>query len=462
MKCPYCGSEFAGDFRYCPNCKQPLSRAKYVEPESAYETQSHEREMHTHRQRWLIVIASLLCCVALCFGIYKVVFWASNYRINRLYTRGEYTPTVNEITLDDGRTGHSIVFYGQDGDQIFLPEMQKSLSISGGTARISIADADWFTSDVNDIESANVRLSPILIDEKGMRTQLPAINMEVVVPQSPLEVISPANDDLSIVTSRYALEFQVVPGSTVLVNGENVTDIVDRNGLLSQNVNVYPVGDNIYTIVVQTPKHHETRREVVIHRQVFDIDVEVDSGVSTISQTDTSTVRGTIETGASISVETGYIPESLIVDPATGDFSFIAKLSTFGDNTIRFRVSKEGKQDAVINLTVEYAPTADKYSANAWAMEYDQLRRLYEQWKGQVFRCKGTVVDIYESNGVEYLVMDVSTALEQQLVILENRSTVAKPAIGQSCTAYADVSGRSMYNDQYYPTLIARFIYFPE
>lgn len=462
MKCPYCGSEFTGNLQYCPNCKQPLSRARSAVNETSATRAYEEHEPRSKQQCWLIAAAVLATCIILCFGIYKVFFWTANYRINRLYTRGEYTPTVNEVMLDDGRAGHSIVFYGEDGDQIFLPEMQKSLSISGGTARVTIADSDWFSGDVSDVESANVCLSPILIDEKGMRTQLPAIDLEIQVPVSPLEVISPASDDLSIVTSRYALEFQVVPGSTVLVNGEDVTDIVDRNGLLSQNVNVYPIGDNIYTIVVQTPMHHETRREVKIHRQVFDIDVEVDSSVSTISQTSSTTIKGTIEPGASINVETTFIPESLIVDQTTGQFSFIAKLTSFGDNTVRFRVFKEGKSDAVISLTIEYFPTPGDYAKNAWAMNYDELRRLYEQWFGKVFSCVGTIVDSYESEGVSYLIMDVGSDGVEQLLILENKSSVARPEIGDQCTALADVTGRNMYKDQYYPTLAARYIYFSE
>lgn len=462
MKCPYCGSEFVGSFQYCPSCRQPLSRANHNRFQSSESDRSSVRKPRS-QPRLLVVIVSIITCIILCFAVYKLFFWASNYRIYRLYTRGEYTPTVNEITLDDGRTGHSIVFYGEDGDQIFMPEIQKSFSISGGVARITLADSDWFDEDVSEIDSANVCLSPILVDEKGMRTQLPAIEMNIAVPESPLEVISPASDSLNVVTSRYVLEFQVVPGSTVLVNGEDVTDIVDRNGLLSQNVSVYPVGDNVYTIVVQTPKHHETRREVVIHRQTFDIDVEVDSSVSTISQTDTATIRGTIENGASIVVETEYNADSLLIDQTTGEFAFIAKLSTFGDNTVRFRVTKEGKQDAVISLNVEYFPSPAVYSAKAWAMDYDQLRRLYEQWKGRVFKCSGQIIDSFEDDGVSCLVMDISSdGSGTQLVILENKSAVAKPAIGETCTAHADVNGRSMYENQYYPKLVARYIYFPE
>lgn len=463
MKCPYCGSEFTGDLLYCPNCKQPLSRAgRRTEPRAAKEGREERLKPRTRSQKWLTALIVVVCIIALCLAVYKVFFWVSNYRTTRLYTRGKYTPTISETTTDAGLTAHTIAFYGEDGDQIFLPEIQKSLSISGGVARITIPDADWFTDDVTDVESAKVCLSPVLIDEAGIRTQLPALNLEVNVPDSPLEILSPAQDGVSIVTSRYRMELQVIYGSTVLVNGEDVTDMVSRSGLLSQNVNVYPVGDNIYTIVVQTPHHHETRKEINIFRQTFDIDVDVDSSVSTVSQTNNVTIKGTVESGASIAVETDYVTDSLILDGETGEFMFIAKLSSYGNNTVRFRVSKEGKQDAVINLTVEYKPTSDVYGDSCWAMDYNQLCKLYAQWTGQPFECKGTIVDIFTEDGISCLVMDVGSEETPQLLILQNYSEVAQPVIGQKCRALADVSGRKMYDNQYYPMLAARFIYFVE
>lgn len=460
LKCPYCGSEFTSELLYCPNCKQPLSRAGRSVERAAKEDPAERRAPRTRRQKWLIALIAVICVIALCLAVYKVFFWVSNYRVTRLYTRGKYTPTVSETTSENGLAAHTIAFYGEDGDQIFLPEMNKSLSISGGVARVTIPDADWFTDDVTDVESAKVCLSPVLIDETGIRTQLPALNLEIAVPDSPLEILSPAQDGVSIVTSRYQLELQVVYGSTVLVNGEDVTDMVSRSGVLSQNVNVYPVGDNVYTIVVQTPHHHETRKEVNIYRQTFDIDVDVDSSVSTVSQTNNVTIKGTVETGASISVETAYVTDSLILDGGTGEFKFIAKLSSYGDNTVRFRVTKEGKQDAVVNLTVEYKPTSDVYGDSCWAMDYNQLCKLYSQWNGQPFECKGTIEDIFTEDGISCLVMNVGTDDNPQLLILQNYSEVAQPVIGQKCRALADVSGRKMYDNQYYPMLAARFIYF--
>lgn len=458
MKCPYCGSKFTGEPQYCPNCKQPLSRARQEAPVPEESAKPEKHAPYTQGQRVLVIIATLFCIAALVFGIYKLSFWISNYRTTRLYTRGEYTPTVQTITLEDGRLGHTIVFYGEDGDQIFLPELKKSLSICGGIARISIADSDWFEGDVTEVESAKVNLSPMLIDERGERTQLPLLNLSIDVPESPLSVLSPEKEDLSVVTSRYLLELQVVPGSTVLVNGEDVTDTVDRSGVLSKNVNVYPIGNNDYTIIVRTPQHHETRRDITIFREAFDIDFELDTTVSYVSSNKTMSVTGTVEPGATIHVETEYVKNSLIIEDTTGKFSFIARLSTFGDNIVRFRAQMEGKQDAVISMTVEYKPTLAEYSAMAWKMDYNQLKKLYEQWNGQVFLCKGPIVDIFTEDDKSYIVMDVGTDGTQQLVILENRTSTKEPSRGRSYSAYADVAGRSMYQAQYYPLLTARYM----
>lgn len=459
MKCPYCGSSYTSNLQYCPNCKQPLSRAPKASSDATVsEAKTPKRPRRSKLQRTLIVLATIICILCILFGIYKLVFWMDNYRINRLYTRGKYTPTIQTITMDDRRQGHSIVFYGEDGDQIYLPETQESVSISGGTARVALADADWFEGDVLDIEAANVSLSPILISEKGERTQLPLINFTVDVPDSPLTIISPEKSDLTIVTALYLLELQVVPGSTVLVNGEDVTDLVDRSGLLSKNVNVYPIGDNIFTVIVRTPKHHETRQDIVIHREKYDIDFELSPSVKSQSSNKTMTISGTIEPGAWMTVETAYIENSLALDTTTGEFQFITQLSNFGSNTVRFRISMEGRQDAVISLNVDYKPTLAEYSAQAWKMDYVQLRQLYEQWSGQVFKCVGPILDIVHDGDNTYYIMDVSTDEIQQLVVLLNQSSLDSPSLGSSYTGYAHVSGRYMYNSQYYPMLTCLYL----
>ena len=457
LKCPYCGSFCADNTLYCPNCKQPLPTQKNTERDRA-EAERDEAERRSPWRKALFAAAAVITVAALCVGVYKLVTLVHGYQLTRLYTRGAYAPTINATTMSDMRSGHAVVFYGEDGDQIYLPEMNRSLSISGGIARMEIADSDWFDLSVSDVDYADITLSPTLISETGRKTVLPLVNFQIDVPESPLTVSSPASDRITVVTSTYPLTLNVVPGSTVFVNGEDVTESVDRSGLLNTNVSVEPIGDNIITLIVRTPKHRETRKEIDIFRQHYDIELELDSTVSDKSSARTMAVTGKTEPGAMISVDTDHLEESVTIDMETGRFSFIARFSTIGDNVVRFHASRPGKQDAVISFTVDYLPSLAEYSAKAWAMDYAQLKSMFAQWNGRVFQCKGELIDAVTDGDTTYLIMDVGDSKQQQLVVLENRTSTTSPTLSRRYIAYADVAGQYMYRSEYYPLLIARYM----
>ena len=454
MKCPYCGNECPDGALYCDVCKQPLPTAG-----EGSEDQKNRRGKYTRLQRWMIALGAVMCLVAVAVGVYKLVSWIDSYKLNRLYTRGAYTPVLNVISMADGRQGHALVFFGEDGDVVYLPELDQSLSICGGVARLEIADSDWFYTDSGEYDYADITFAPVLIKSSGTQVQLPNVNYSIDVPESPLTVTSPAQDNLRVVTSSYPLELQVVPGSSVYVNGTDVTERVDRAGAFSAKVGVRPIGDNPYTIIVRTPRHKEVRRDVTIYRQAYDIEIELDQEVSTRSSENTMTIKGKCEPGASITVDTEYMEESLLMDMETGEFSFIARLEQLGDNVIRFRATMEGREDAVVSFTVNYKPTLARYSARAWAMDYDGLRRYYETWLGRVFLCKGSIVDVInDSDGKQYLIMNVNPSGDPQYLALQNDTTLTSPSMGPTYSAYADVAGRYFYRDNYYPMLIARYI----
>lgn len=459
MKCPYCHKPLGPSDVICPSCGQPL-------PEHIDSLADRPQSFWDRRlvRVILFVLGALVAIFVVGFAIYKLTFWMEDYQIERLYTRGERTPVVSEITLDDGRSAHSISFFANDGDQIYIPELQRSAIVAGHVARVEIADSDWFEGvDIENVESAEVGLSPVLIEENGARTQLPTIELNIAPPESPIEVISPAEDNLTVFTSVYPLEVEVVPGSTVLVNGEDVTDVVDRNGLLSANVNIYPIGDNVISILVRTPNHLETRRDVIIYRAQLEIEIELDTSVQNETESRQMLISGTCEPGAYIEVDTPYVEESLYVNMQTGDFEFLTNLEYIGENTVRFRAVMEGRADAEIHFNVNYTPTLANYSAAAWPIQenYDQLVRLYAQWQDRVFLCNGEIIEIIEEDGVERLVMDISGNGED-LVVLVNESSFGTPVIGQSYSVYAHVPAREearyMYNATYYPQLITLYM----
>ncbi len=100
--------------------------------------------------------------------------------------------------------------------------------------------------------------------------------------------------------SLYTLQMRVTPGSYVTVNGNDMSDFVDKRGYLSVNQTIEPIGDNVVNITVLTPSHKETRAQVTIYRPVFDIPLELD--INTIDTTSSSkvTISGTFEPGATL------------------------------------------------------------------------------------------------------------------------------------------------------------------
>lgn len=453
MKCPYCNQKMPDRATICPHCGETVSRpAEPLTPAQRW------RENH----RWLLSIVSMLLAIVLtATAVTAIYYFVRGWQLRRDYTRGALTPEVSAITLSDERPGHSILFYGEDGDAIFIPELNATYPIAGGIARVAIADGVWFDDDtIEEVENAIVTLSPTLIKQGNEEVSLPQLTIDIAPPQSPLTVTAPADESTTVYTTLMPLTFSVVPGSTVLINGTDASDQVDRNGDITYNVNVYPIGDNQFSILVKTPNHRETRRDVIYRREKMDIEISLSSSTPTNSNTSTLKVSGVTEPDSVIVVDSNHVDGSVIVDHETGEFSFIAAFETIGMNTVRFHAEREGSQNSTISFQVKYVPTLNEYSRKAWKMDYSGLVSLYEQWNGRVFLCEGYITDVFYEDDVQFVVMNVAEegAAEQQLVILQNESGIALPDKVTKYEAYADVTGRKYHNSSYYPMLVARYM----
>ncbi|MGN1070724.1 MAG: hypothetical protein ACI4P5_09915, partial [Candidatus Fimadaptatus sp.] len=296
----------------------------------------------------------------------------------------------------------------------------------------------------------------------GEVSVLETIQYDVSVPASPLEIVQPADGYEEVLISLYTVQMRVTPGSRVTVNGNDMSDFVDKRGYLSVNQTIEPIGENVINVSVLTPSHKETRAQVTIYRPVFDIPLELD--INTIDTTSTSSVSlsGTFEPGATLTIS----PEAVnaTIDSAAGTFRFDMNLTLIGDNTITITASKPGRESSVITHTIYYLPTEAEYSAKAWKMDYDALSNYYKGWIGRIFLCSGTVKELLPEPTADpetgesavtnqQLLLDVGDGKEQ-LVYIENYSGVTAEA-GRRYRMFADVAGMR----DGYPYLIARYVY---
>lgn len=458
MKCPKCGMQNGPSAEFCRRCSEPLPKRQ--QPAKAAQAQRANRLPPLAWIACWIVMIPVFVMIA-----YKAYFWFDVWRSSRPYENGTIAyAQIEEISMDYGKPGHAVTIFGSDGDIVHIDELNQSYVILGGLVRIEVEDAYWFDRDPEEISQAQIELTPTLYRDDGTVSALPIIQYTVDTPYTPVTLVSPAKTQETVYSSVYLLQMNVVPASTVLINGEDVSDLVDRDGVLEVNVNVYPQGDNLISLYASTPNHKDTRMDIVLHRPVMQVALELSANTEYTSTRSLLEINGTVEPGAEFVVDTPYEDGSLSVDPETGDFTFRAKFSTIGYNTVRFRAVKEGCEDSIISFQVYYLPSIAEYSRNAWIMDYSQLRLLYEQWSGRVFQCIGTVYDVFTEGDTQYVVMNVGNKEDVKLIVLENMSNTASFDTDVQYRAYADVSGDYYYEATDYPKLIARYmdVYVPK
>ncbi|MBR3502946.1 MAG: hypothetical protein IKO07_01730 [Clostridia bacterium] len=455
MTCPACGTKLRDGLAVCPECGEALPRASRETPED--ERAEWEATLTVVMRILVHVLIWLFSLSILGFGLYKAYYWRQSSAMHRLYENGTVQmPELARVTLEDGRNGHAITFFGDDGDIIYIEELDERFMVVGGKAVVAVADAEWFGPSSGNVSTAEISLTPIQISEGGGKRLLPVVAFTVEMPVSPLTILRPTEKYVTTLSSTYEIELNVVYGSTVLVGGEDVTGMVDRRGNLSVNVAVYPHGDNPVSILVQTPNHLEVREDLVFYRQPMEINLELASTTEFTSERNAMIVRGAVDPTATLSVDSPHAADSIKV-AENGEFEFIANFTRFGDNTVTVRASKPGFRDSVIEFNVYYLPTLNEYSRAAWKMDYQQVLYCWDIWDGRIFLCRGRIEAVL-SEEPNVVVIDVSENNSGQYLVIENQSDLPIDEAGGRYSIYADISGQAEYQGRTVTRLIGRYV----
>lgn len=457
LKCTECGERNPRGAKVCRRCGAMLPKKKTNRKNTAAEQEEPRRSI-SDKGPLFWVLCVLIALPFFSVGVYKAYFWFDSWRAARPYRDGASYAMVSEITMDYGAPGHAVTIFGKDGDVIAIDELKESYLVLGGLVRIEVPDSFWFDRNPEEVAGAKIELTPTVYHEDGTVGELPIISYEVETPYAPVTLVNPSTQNPTVYASVYDIKMNVVPGSTVRINGEDVSGEVDRDGSLTVTVNVLPTGDNRLSLYASTDHYKDTRMDIVLYRPEMEIPLELSSNTQYSSTRSLLSITGVVDPTADIVVDTAYEKGSIQVNRETGKFEFRAKFSTVGYNTVRFRAVKEGYADSTIAFQVYYLPSLAEYSRNAWVMDYKQLCLLYEQWNGRVFQCIGSIYDVFTVGDDQYVVMNVGNAEEEKLVVLLNMSGIASFDNELQYRAYADVSGDYYYDAKDYPLLTARYL----
>ena len=423
----------------------------------------------------LRVILSLLLFFAsaglFAFGGIAGARWFAQRQDQQVRSDNESSVECFATVTEDGFPAHTIIIRGRENATVFLQETASTYVIADGNVTLTIPDYMWYDTDSStyaqtyETDTAEITITPFIrYAANGEQYALEPQRFSIEVPISPVYLLNPGTFRAEVGVSIYEVRLNVLSGSTVYIDGTNVSTLIRETGNVSKNVQVLPVGDNTISISVKSKYYRENKMEVVLYRAPQEIPLELVPTVITewnyedddpLHQT---TISGTTLPGATITVESPH--ENLVVNSETGEFTFKPLFPVLGNNDVVIRASFEGRADSVITHTVYFMPTADVYTRRAWDLDsqYSDLINYMDLRKrnGTIYVGTGVIKRII-STSPQMAIMDIGTETFEKLVLLENSSKTTWQ-IGVRYRIYGEAFG--LYDNM--PRLTVRYTYLME
>ncbi|MBR3106263.1 MAG: hypothetical protein IKH30_03645 [Clostridia bacterium] len=326
-------------------------------------------------------IAAVLIVAALGFLFYDKLY--KPYRARQIAESLSANTIITTSILNE-RAAHIIRIPGEDGQSYWITELKKSFSVTGGYATIEVEDYKWYEHMKNITEeTVMATMSPYLRTSAGEQKQMQQITFEVEVPESTLELVSPSSANATTYRQLYEIQFRVERNSTVTINGEDFSDLVNNtDGLITFNAEVHPTGDNLFVITTRAQYCREKTETINIFRPKQDIRLDLAADIATryspnrVQDEKTGewyephmTISGSTLTWATIEVRSPYLNLDTSELGTKGVFSFEAVFDKIGYNTITIVASAPGYEPSIVEHEVYYIPIADVYTRKAWSMK---------------------------------------------------------------------------------------------
>ena len=426
-------------------------------------TPKQQRHRAYARRRIIASVILLALLAGIGYGGTRLFLLARSayrdWRAERIAASLPKAPLVERVMLD-GALWHKITFYGEDGERVMLTDPQESKAILNGTAEFFIEDSYFLSQKDEDERQITVSLKAVLYATDGTQTDLSVDEYTITLPDSPLKVISPAQQDTTTNENRIPIKLKTTPGSRVLINGDNVSDYLDTSGYLSLSVKLDPIGTNNIDIVIETPGHYQTQYTLRVNRPEIPITFTLDTEPPANTYDDSLQFTGQIEPGTSIETDAKLSGDAdSITVGADGSFDFTVAFSRYGENLITLNLSTPDGRTAQVVYSINRTPKKNTYSSKAWAIDYSYLSSSTNALIGKVYMCQGTVVSKLDVEGESYYEFNVGTSEAPQIIIIEyttdqflGYTSIKELQVGTVYTLFADVIGT--YND--YPLLVAR------
>lgn len=397
-------------------------------PQVVYEADSEEKEYfqdNTDNKRqsplrtavtvllWVLIIAAV---IFIGFMLYDR-FWGgdnpgdiNNTGSNTSVIQGSgavnaQAPTVNIKQDENGTDYYECVFYGQPGDSVYLAIKNQYYSFDeSGQYTIPLYLSDFVDSATPLENTYSATLTYRYRQSSGQESELTLANPLIFnIPATQIKLISPEVNSQEIYEENYSVIFKVTTGSTVLVNGRDITSSVNSQGRATYNVTLGPGSSEELNIQATAPYHSTATQTISVNRSPLNVNFTISANTPRSVSSATVEISGVVDTGATLSCA-DYTLTNPEINPLTGAYRVTVQLPNYGSHRIILTATTEDGQTSTLAHTVLYLPNEDQYTRDVWV--YDPaIASNPSRYIGRNYLLNGVdVIEILDSPGTIFTV----------------------------------------------------------
>lgn len=391
-----------------------------------------------------IVLWALVCVTLAAAGFFLSMFMQNQYGgwggffssvFGSSSTQTYASPKVEEATVN-GEAGHKITIYGPQNAIVSISSLGLKDIITTDSVVFEVADSKMIADQLPDDEG-NIEISLEATVVNGAETttaRIPVFSISLM--QTPLTLLSPSQTQITTSGTEIKFSVQTVKGAKLTIDGNNISDLVDEEGLASYTLPISWEGEKEVVVEASADGYNTTSIKLTIAHGEDPVKLTIQPALPSSTDKETLLVSGTTDPEATIATTANLDGE--IEQNASGTFSFTVKL-TYGLNQFQLTSTLSDGTQTVRDIEITRQPDIDTYTRSAQVMDYERIVYNNEKLKGTVFLCVGVITeDVGEQeNGAKRFKMDVGS---DEIVVIDYFGT-ADLQEGTSYRIFAHISG---------------------
>ncbi len=398
-----------------------------------------------------IIILSILIFAALVF--YDKVIKkrlapapSSNASISATYSAVQ--DTIDNVPV------HKIIVETDVGELVKI--LDKTVRVKDGKAEVVIEDKELVPLGKETSPDGEVKVTlDVIISATNTKSRKDKVSFRLAPRTAPLNMIHPTQNEYIAEDDNLTLLMEVIPGSKVLINGDNFSDMVSKEGKLEKTFKLSEELEQKFEVKVVTEGFKDNIHTITIKRnsETSHIPLTIDQKQPIKSDDQWVKITGSTAPGAKLdlNVEVKYEPKI----NEDGHFTIFAKTANIGYTPCTLTSSLENGETTSLNLVLERSTTEAEYTSKAWEFIYDDMVKNQSLHNSQIFLLTGKVSEIFSLDGKYAFTLDISpNSPNKQLVYIEYWGNI-KLEKGQSLKIFGNRWG----NKDSIPKILAKFIY---